>query len=572
MKKIHLLTLLSLVAFLPGCLNVDPTEPDAKDLTSNVGEVEISADFIAEEGDSTKTVLITSNRSWTAHLNNLDSPVAVNEEVEWATLSSKGFLNLSNTTETTELKVIFHRNRVNVPVNGVLEIYSCGKIAKTIKLNQKALVYKLDATAERTSTGAAADTVTIKVDCNTAWTAVVDQSSTANVKLVKDSGFESGDLRVAFGENFSPKEGKTAKIVISAEDCADKAITITQGLAVPYLTLVSESTKQLDQTVLEGTLAFKTNCDWTLTKESDTFHNLQFSKTSEVITDNTNFEIKYTFDANDDPKVTASAKIKITSAEASLQPLTATISQKGHLYVRYGENNFTPKIPNSGSGSICIGMKVNGSAVDNWKDQPYYNPNNNSITFKFTTAAGNEYAIVADARLNANDFVDANNFKALYLSNLGNGYEVAEKSGGAKNVPPYWSYPGVEGMVLTKLVFHCICDKSNANNNRFNCKIFPGSFRYGVYGFIANAVKDRNTVPTYGIYKSELEGTLLYEYKSGITYTKDTDFEFDLAKFNIKLPAGEGITIGTNQNATSGNVGVTKCYVRTVELFYEPAK
>lgn len=568
MKQTKILPFLLIPSLLAGCLNRETAESSVSAPTSDIDEVTISADFTAEEGDSTKTVLITSNRSWSAHLNDLDNPVPVGQKVDWAYLSEEGFLNLSKKTVTKEIKIIFLPNKINIPNKGVLEIYSEGKLSKSIAINQLAAVYRLDAQVESTDVSAAAGDVIIKVNCNTAWTARVADGATANATLPVSSGYESGELKVKFGENFSTKETKSASIIISAEDCEDKIIAFNQGLAIPYLELVSPASAKLDPTATNGVLSFKTNCDWTIETSGNTFRNFSLSSDSGIITDVTEFDIPYTFSFPDDPKVTAEATFKISVAENIVNPVSVKISQTGHFNIEFASITFTPALPTSGSGNVTVGMKENNTVgVDHWLDKDYYNKENNSITFKFKTTEGNEYALVADARLNANDYVDSK-LKALYLYNLGNGYEVGTSNAGVKNVPPYWSYPGIEGMVLKKLIYHCVYDSSNANKNRFNCYLFPEDFRYGPYGFIASAVKDRNTAPTYGIYAEKLAATQLAYFKSGITYKEDTDFELDLAKMNVTLPAGKGITVGSIQNPTPP----TQCFVRAVELFYEPAK
>lgn len=568
MKKFTVIPLTLAAAIVAGCLNKEIAESVVSTPSSDVDAVTISADFLAEEGDSTKTVLITSNRSWSAHLNDLENPVSVGQKVGWAYLSEDGFLNLSKTTVTKEIKIIFTRNKVNVPKKGVLELYCEGKLSKTVGINQMGAVYRLDATAEKTDVTAASEEISINVNCNTDWTAKVADGATAGVTLSADRGYESGVLKVKFTENFSTKDAKSASIVISAEDCEDKVITFRQGLAVPYLELVSPATAKLDPSATQGVLSFKTNCDWNIETTGCTFRNFNLSATSGVITDNTSFSIPYTFNFSDDPKVAAKASFRISVSQPGVSPVTVDVTQYGHFNLEFASIQFTPSLPTVDGGTILCGMRENGlSGNEHWKGKEYYNETNNSITFKFKTAEGNEYALVADARLNARDHIDSK-LKALYIWNLGNGKDVAEKDGGAKNIPPYWSYPGVEGMKLTKLIYHCVYDSSNANNNRFNCWFFPDDFRYGPYGFIASANADRNTVPTYGIYKEKLEATKLGEFRSGITYKADTDFELDLARMNINLPAGRGITVGSIQNPTPP----TQCYVRAVELFYEPAK
>lgn len=569
MKQTKILPFLLIPSLLAGCLNRETAESSVSAPTSDVDEVTISADFMAEEGDSTKTVLITSNRSWSAHLNDAANPVPVGEFVDWAYLSEDGFLNLSNTTVTKAIKIIFSRNKVNVPINGILEIYSQGKLAKTLNIHQLGAIYHLDATAESSDVPAAAGEVIINVNCNTAWTARVADGATANVSLGSTGGYESGKLSVIFEENFSTKEKKSVSVILSAEDCDDKIITFNQGLAIPYLELLSPVTKKLDPAAVSDTLKFKTNCDWTIEISGNTFRNFSAGSTSGVITDNTSFEFPYTFDFPDDPKVTSNVTFNITVADNSIKPVTVMISQIGHFNLEFAKLNITPKLPTSKSGNICIGAKEdNIGGTDHWLEKPYYNKENNSLTYKFTTKEGNEYPLVSDARLNANDYVDSK-LQALFLNNLGNNFEVLPSNGGVKNVPPYWSYPGIEGMVIKKLVYHCVYDSSNANNNRFNCWFFPYEYRYGPYAPIAaSAGPSRNTVPTYGIYAEKLIDTRLGEFRSGITYKADTDFTINLDQLNINLPAGEGITVGNIQNPTPP----TQCYVRALEIFYEPAK
>lgn len=226
-KPIILLALLPFLAV--SCLD-SVSEEAVPALSPDVEEVFALADVFSGDTDSTKVVRITSNRSWSAHLNDVDNPIDESDptqSVSWGYLSVEAHPNLSNSTETFDLIVVFHRNFEKKQINGVLNIYSEGKKAASVKLTQAPVKYHLNVTTDISNVGENGETVPVKVDCNTAWTVKVDKSTTADLAYINPKGYDPTVLGVNFLAN-EEKTSKTAKLTFSAEDCEDVSIEFTQ--------------------------------------------------------------------------------------------------------------------------------------------------------------------------------------------------------------------------------------------------------------------------------------------------------------------------------------------------------
>lgn len=225
MKKHSILILLT-AALAVGCADrgLELSDPLCK---SDVESIVADAEFISGQTDSTKVIRISANRSWYAHLNDKDNPVAVGEAVPWGYLSQTSCLNLKGNVQEVDLVVTFKRNYSREAVNGVIELYSNGKLARTIDVTQEGAVYRLDATTDVDKIGEGGREFLVNIDCNTNWTISVDPSSTAMAELEKTSGFDPSSVKVTVFENEDMGE-KTLTLKISAEDCEDKQLSFSQ--------------------------------------------------------------------------------------------------------------------------------------------------------------------------------------------------------------------------------------------------------------------------------------------------------------------------------------------------------
>lgn len=226
-KPIFILALASLL--FAGCLTRDLSEGNSV-LSNDVEEVFAASDFFLEGNDSTATVRITSNRSWSAHLNDLDNPVdeAIGEPVPWGYLSTEDHPNLTNATDVVDLKVTFRRNYSKTPVNGVLHIYSEGGLKKTISLKQAGVKYYLDAKCAVPEPSDEGEEVYINVACNTKWSAAIKSGSTADAVLETPTGEDHGRIVLRFKEN-EEKVKKNLTLTLSAPECNPVDINFVQS-------------------------------------------------------------------------------------------------------------------------------------------------------------------------------------------------------------------------------------------------------------------------------------------------------------------------------------------------------
>ena len=226
-KPIFILALASLL--FAGCLTRDLSEGNSV-LSNDVEEVFAASDFFLEGNDSTATVRITSNRSWSAHLNDLDNPVdeAIGEPVPWGYLSTEDHPNLTNATDVVDLKVTFRRNYSKTPVNGVLKIYSEGGLKKTISLKQAGVKYYLDASCATLDPSDEGEEVVVNVACNTKWNVEIKKGATADAILERPEGVDHYRLKLRFKEN-EEKVKKNLTLKFSAPECNPVELNFVQS-------------------------------------------------------------------------------------------------------------------------------------------------------------------------------------------------------------------------------------------------------------------------------------------------------------------------------------------------------
>ena len=282
------------------CIGSNDEENDSLMEVSD-NEIVAKAEFVSDT-DKEKTVVIRSNRSWFAHLDDLDHPVDPTDpdaRVSWASLSVEHHQNLTNTTVETEIVITFNENFSGDAVNGVLNIWCEGEIVKSIPVTQEGRLYRVSAHTDIAQAKCDSDIVPVTVDCNTKWTARISGESTADVRLDVESGTGEGTLNVIFGENFSQTEEKTAEIIFSAKNCEDYTLTISQGRAVPYVYILQE----YDGRVLGGenkaSLKIRSNADWTAEVVESDLEDFVIVNQSGVKGTSEPQEVNVTFKAND---------------------------------------------------------------------------------------------------------------------------------------------------------------------------------------------------------------------------------------------------------------------------------
>jgi len=241
-SKILLLSLTSLLTFsFVGCIEQGQLEVPLE-LASDKQEIFVVADVVTGDGELSKTVRITSNRSWSAHLNDIDNPIDESDptqSVPWGSLSVEEHPNVSNVVDEVDVTIEFNRNYSKSQNNGVLNIYCEGKLRKSISLTQAGVIYSVSASYEEEEpVSDNGGTLFVDVQSNTHWTVKLDESSTADVKLFTTEGDDSGEIKLRMRSNDDPQE-KTVKLIVSADECEDAVVEIKQSAVDPTIKFFS---------------------------------------------------------------------------------------------------------------------------------------------------------------------------------------------------------------------------------------------------------------------------------------------------------------------------------------------
>ena len=329
--------------FLSGCLG--NKETDTETLYTDVESVTATAEFLPGSDENEKIVIVSSNRSWYAHLNDVDHPVAVDQEVEWASLDVREHLNLTKVLDQVPIAIRFNRNFSQTAIQGKLDFYSGGEVFLSVPVTQEGAVYHLQATPDKTDANCNHDVIHISVACNTEWSAQI-VSATANVSLDKISGFDPGTVSVSFDENYEVKK-KYAQIKISASGCEDVFIDLTQDESVPYLKLSPSNIYQLPGDAVSGKIILQTNCAWTAEVASATLSDVVLSKTHEDAGISGDQEIEFTFtNPGGDPKTLLNAVFSIKTDYTELNP---EYTQRCPLVLDFINGSWSPELPTSAS-------------------------------------------------------------------------------------------------------------------------------------------------------------------------------------------------------------------------------
>ena len=512
-------------SMLYACIGADVSESKA-DMSSDVTEISVQAEFAAE-GDNVRTVVIRSNRSWYAHLDDLDHPIDPTDpdaRVSWATLSVERHQNLTNTVDETEVVITFNENFSSEAINGVLNIWCEGKIMKAIQITQTGRVYHVSAHADVESAKCDADVVSVSVESNTKWTARVSETSTADVSLETSSGSGSCTLNVIFGENFSQTEDKSAEIVFSAKGCEDYVLTISQSRAVPYVYVLPE----YDGRVLSGesraTLKIRSNADWTAEVVESELDDFTILNTSGQKGTSEPQEVSVSFTPNNtgDPFTVKTAKIRFAS-EGMDEPVVYEFKQRGCFVVdfsqvRDAEGQMIPSTLNSGNthpepdkynNNLCRPGRVN-TDVD---------------AFIYTSAN-----ITIDLEMSQYIRYDAAT-SSLYVIGAGK--------------LPHIKFSGIEGLTIKAMTMACT----------------------GAGWFSGNIVSEdhvlagKNT-PEYTEYITQESWDAPSD--GGLHYT-----DFDLSEKGLAILEGQGCTLRTSEkNGNNDTSKKTKMYIKTITFKY----
>ena len=520
---------LTSVCILYACIGTDVSESKA-DISTDVAEITVQAEFLAD-GDNVKTVVIRSNRSWFAHLDDMDHPVDPGDpgaRVNWATLSIERHQNLTNTIDETEIVITFNENYSPASINGILNIWCEGEIMKAIPILQTGRVYHISARTDIENAKCDSDVVSVSVESNTKWTARVSENSTADVQLETAYGNGPGTLNVIFGENFSQTENKTAEIIFSARGCDDYVLTISQSRAVPYVYVLPEYDGKVLGGESKATLKIRSNADWSAEVVESELDNFTIVNPHGQNGTSEPQEVNVTFNPNDsgNPYTVRTAKIRFV-ADGMDEPVVYEFRQRGCLVVTFEElSAFSPEIPNT---------LVSASGQPSNMSRPG-KINTDVDIFKFTSSAKypdkDEYISVD---LEMSQYIRYDTPKnALYVIGAGK--------------VPYVKFTGLEGLKISKLSVGCVAEG----------------------WFSGNIVEDTHVL-TNG-QKTTVEYTGIIDQGS---WTAPSDgqyyyLDFDLSEKGVAIDEGRGCTLrtSTENNAATKDAKVTKMYIKTVTFIY----
>lgn len=417
----HLVLATALAFGITGCLEQNVTINDAE-LNPDTDSVIAKAEFLPGQSDSVCTVRITSNRSWFAHLNDLDNPVGIDEPVPWGKIDVKDHFNITSVTDEVNLKITFNRNYSQTAINGTLDFFSEGKKVYSLPVKQEGAVYHLSVTQNKEEANCDADYIILNVNCNTSWTATLLEGATAEVTIDGNGGFDPGQIRVDFKDNFDAAHGKEASILFTATDCNDTTLVLKQSKAVPYVRLSPNSDKVLATWARSGNLIIQTNCNWKAEVVETTM--------SDVVLENTEGSfaigdqiIPFSFDnPGVDPHEIRNLKIAVT-AEGVDEPLIIDYTQRSPFLFDFVKGSptatvFDPPLPTSSPNGEMTHKIVHGEY---------------------------EYEIVNHMNYNKNG--------TYFL------YKQYNKSYSPKY--SYFSFPAIEGLTLKKVNIIFLYNKSN---------------------------------------------------------------------------------------------------------------
>lgn len=179
-------------------------------------EILITGDFETTGASNVVPVTVTSNRSWSARF-----------QGDFAELNDNDGLIVDGTPTKKEFTVSFTQNPTNKAREGVIEIFAEGEIRARIPVTQHGQVYRLKAAASKLGFDEEGGISEITIDSNAPWTARIEDTDGMGATLDRASG-SGGDIIKVTVPPCGISGTKSATVILSAEDCEDVRLTITQ--------------------------------------------------------------------------------------------------------------------------------------------------------------------------------------------------------------------------------------------------------------------------------------------------------------------------------------------------------
>ena len=327
--------LLALLA-LAGCLRKEYAEKENVLLVDGMEALAVDAEKLGE-GDVYDDVVevpltVRANRSWSAVIQ------YEGEETGWLELSSEESLNLHQYSIDDPVTVLATRNKTTEPRRAKIIISEDAGNILTLPVVQQGQTRFITATPNRDKALAILDTIRVAVACNTAWTAEVDPSSTAVVKLMAPEdeeakeateGEDYGTLRVCFYENDNVEE-MAAVIKLSADGCEPCELNLSQAKGEPYVAFKTDDYTAIPTAAETFEIHFAANCHWYMAVDSE--QNFPGCVLSETEGDATSFgTVTLSYDFGKDPCVSKSVRLKMWAE--GLDPVYLNLTQYGCLHI-----------------------------------------------------------------------------------------------------------------------------------------------------------------------------------------------------------------------------------------------
>ena len=236
------------------CLQRDFVEADGI-LTVNKREMLVPADLQLGRNLVKDTLYVTSNRTWTARFQS---------DVDWVSLDTPAHQNMGRTSDIVPIAFTFKDNMGDEERSVKLKL-CCSDGEKIVTIRQEPIKYRLLLTKGNLrykDLMADADTCRLHINTNTDWSVRVKEGSTMDVSFQKTEGRFSSDINIYIGENNDSENGTTATVVISATNCQDIEIPLSQLRCTPYFKLTSGRSYKAVEGVNNATFSFRTNANW----------------------------------------------------------------------------------------------------------------------------------------------------------------------------------------------------------------------------------------------------------------------------------------------------------------------
>ena len=265
--QFRLLLLAGTALVAASCLERTFSEEEGS-IATRTAEITVPCDMYEGRNLVKDTIFVTSNRSWSAAI--------VEDGVDWMTLAIPGHQDMSRVSEVTPLAISFLDNETEEARSATVHI-TCADGDRDITVTQEAITYRMEVLSDLSvfdGVNSEGDTLKLKINSNTSWSAKIASGATADVRFSTkareidataslDSKY-SRTIDVVVGEN-DDLTAKDALIVLSATGCEDIEIPVAQLAGRPYLrfTGADGDTYAAEPGRANCTIPMKTNVSWT---------------------------------------------------------------------------------------------------------------------------------------------------------------------------------------------------------------------------------------------------------------------------------------------------------------------